>query len=215
MLIAFLVMAVLGSHWGTLWDPLVLLYRSTAAGLLPGAQWAVEESTTPLAQSDNRAAQAVSKYAAEPAYTFLRDNVFGGVDRQRQAFWGGGLILALFFGLLLLNRYRPRFWCRYLCPLGGLLGLLAWRPLLRRAVQPESCNRCDLCAQGLPRGRGGRARRPVETVGMLRLPRLYRSVPPREPRLHLDLALGGSRPCSRWTSRSGPCWDRPSAGWRR
>ncbi len=148
VLIAFLVMAVLGSHWGTIWDPLVLLYRSTAAGLLPGAQWAVEESTTPLAQSDNRTAQAVSKYAAEPAYTFLRDNVFGGVDRQRQAFWGGGLILALFFGLLLLNRYRLRFWCRYLCPLGGLLGLLAWRPLLRRTVKPESCDQCDLCGKG-------------------------------------------------------------------
>lgn len=145
LLVAFLVMAAFGCHWGCVWDPLVLLYRSTAAAVLPGAQWAVEESTTPLAQSDNAVAKVVSTYATEPAYTFLRDNVFGGVDRQRQAFWGGGTILAVFLGILLLNRLRPRFWCRYLCPLGALLGVFAWRPFLRRAVNKESCNQCDLC----------------------------------------------------------------------
>jgi MauM/NapG family ferredoxin protein len=47
--------------------------------------------------------------------------------------------------LLALNRWRPRFWCRYLCPLGALLGAVALRPLLRRNVDPKSCNQCDLC----------------------------------------------------------------------
>ena len=35
------------------------------------------------------------------------------------------LIVAFFTLILLLNVYRPRFWCRYVCPLGALLGLAA------------------------------------------------------------------------------------------
>ena len=170
LLIGFLVMAAFGCHWGMLWDPLVLLYRSTATALLPGTQWAVEESSTSLYRSENRAAQAISKHAAEPGYKLLRDNVFGGVDRQRQAYWGGGVILAVFLGIVLLNRYRPRFWCRYLCPLGGLLGLLACGPFWRRTVKQETCNQCDLCGmrcRGAATAAPGDEWKPSECLGCL------------------------------------------------
>ncbi|MEN6627764.1 MAG: 4Fe-4S binding protein [Candidatus Sumerlaeia bacterium] len=144
VLAGFLAMAVFGGHWVTVFDPLVLSYRSFATGVLPAAQWAVEESTTPLAQSENKAIHAVSRYATEPAYAFVRDHVFVA---SRQAFLGGGLILAIFIGLLLLNAWRRRFWCRYVCPLGALLGVFSLRPLLRRAADRASCNECDLCAR--------------------------------------------------------------------
>jgi hypothetical protein len=35
------------------------------------------------------------------------------------------LILMIFVGILLANRFITRFWCRGLCPLGALLGLLS------------------------------------------------------------------------------------------
>jgi len=52
LLAAFLVMALFGCHWGTIFDPLVLLYRTTATALLPGVQWAVEEGSTTIYLAD-------------------------------------------------------------------------------------------------------------------------------------------------------------------
>jgi polyferredoxin len=142
LLIGFLAMAVFGAHWGCVFDPLVLLYRTAATALLPASQWAVEAGTTAVFQADPGIGPARLTAATEPAYAFLRDHVFVA---PKQAFLGGSLILGLFAITLLANRYRPRFWCRYLCPLGALLGLFAWRPWLRRRVREEDCNGCGLC----------------------------------------------------------------------
>ncbi len=129
LLVAILVMAACGVHAGAVLDPLVLLYRTTVVALLPGMQWAVEDGSAVLGLS-------------EPARQLLREHI---TEVERQAFLGGGLILVLFVAILALNRYRPRFWCRYVCPLGALLGVLSVRPFLRRHVAQESCNQCDLC----------------------------------------------------------------------
>ncbi len=142
LLAGMLVMAVFGGHWITVLDPLVLLYRSTATALLPGAQWAVEEGSTTIFQSDPGVGRLRLTLVTEPVYTFLRDHVFAV---PKQTFLGGGIILAIFLVTLFANWYRPRFWCRYLCPLGALLGVFSWRPLLRCAVEPATCNQCDLC----------------------------------------------------------------------
>jgi polyferredoxin len=142
LLIGFLAMAVLGAHWVCVFDPLVLLYRTATTALLPASQWAVESGSTAVFRSDPGIGPVRLASVTEPAYGFLRDHVF---VVPKQAFLGGGLIFGLFLLTLLANRYRPRFWCRYLCPLGALLGLFAWRPLWRRAVREENCNGCGLC----------------------------------------------------------------------
>jgi polyferredoxin/formate hydrogenlyase subunit 6/NADH:ubiquinone oxidoreductase subunit I len=142
LLVALLVMAVFGVHWVCVLDPLVLLYRSTTAALFPAAQWAIEEGSTAIYQADPGIGPLRVTAVTEPVYGFFRDHVF---VVPKQAFLGGGLILAIFIGTLLLNAYRRRFWCRYLCPLGALLGLLSWRPMLRRVVEKETCNECGLC----------------------------------------------------------------------
>lgn len=143
LLVAVLVMALFGAHWGCIWDPLVLLYRTTTAALLPGVQWAVEEGATAIYQADPGVGPIRLAKATEPAYAFLRDHVF---NVPKQAFLSSGLILVVFVAIVLANGFRRRFWCRYLCPLGALLGVFAWRPLLRRAADEDRCNRCDLCA---------------------------------------------------------------------
>ena len=54
--------------------------------------------------------------------------------------------LAAVFGLMFwLERVGPRFWCRFLCPAGALLGLFSQRPLWRRRVS-ASCVHCGRCA---------------------------------------------------------------------
>ena len=119
LLAGMLVMAVFGSHWLMIFDPLVLLYRTTATALLPAAQWAVEEGSTTVYQSDPGVGPLRLAKATEPVYRWLHENVF---LVPKQAFLGGGAILAFFLVMLLLNWYRPRFWCRYVCPLGAMLG---------------------------------------------------------------------------------------------
>ena len=52
------------------------------------------------------------------------------------------IILAAIFALELIAR---RFWCRYLCPLGAGLGLLA-RPSLVKRLPVKVCKNCGSCA---------------------------------------------------------------------
>ncbi len=59
-------------------------------------------------------------------------------------FYGGVWIGLLFAAALGLNFLRPRFWCRYICPLGALLGLASRRPLVRLR-RNASCNECGEC----------------------------------------------------------------------
>ena len=59
--------------------------------------------------------------------------------------------LALFIAVVAAGRLAPRFWCRYLCPLGALLSLISPLGLFKRRVS-ESCDRCLACRRSCPMG---------------------------------------------------------------
>jgi len=58
----------------------------------------------------------------------------------------------IIFLVLLLNLYSRRFFCRYLCPLGGLLSLLSSRRYLTVENQDSQCVRCGTCLKACPFG---------------------------------------------------------------
>ena len=58
-------------------------------------------------------------------------------------------IFLVFLGVVLLNVFADRFWCRYLCPLGALLGLVAKVQVLRPLVG-DGCNRLRRLRARLP-----------------------------------------------------------------
>ncbi|MFN2302874.1 MAG: 4Fe-4S binding protein, partial [Anaerolineales bacterium] len=79
---------------------------------------------------------------------FLRSTVLPTVQ---PVFGLSGLAVVLFGVVLALNAKRSRFWCRYLCPLGALLGLVSKISWLRRTTN-DRCIKCAKCAQVCPTG---------------------------------------------------------------
>ena len=67
------------------------------------------------------------------------------VTAAQRHYEGAWLTAAVFFGALLLNLVIPRFYCRFVCPLGALFGLLGryapWRP----GKITAKCSQCGLC----------------------------------------------------------------------
>ncbi len=64
-------------------------------------------------------------------------------------FYSGVSFLLIFFGLLFaLELVKPRFWCRYFCPAGALLGLCSHFAPWRRRV--KKCISCGSCARNCP-----------------------------------------------------------------
>lgn len=52
--------------------------------------------------------------------------------------------------LVVISLFLRNFWCRYLCPYGALLGLLAWFGPLRVCRDPQSCINCKKCEKVCP-----------------------------------------------------------------
>ncbi len=48
-------------------------------------------------------------------------------------------------GILLLGKISRRFWCRNLCPLGALLGLISKFSPFQRIVDADACTSCTIC----------------------------------------------------------------------
>jgi ferredoxin-type protein NapH len=59
-----------------------------------------------------------------------------------------GTLVGTLVGMVLI----ARFWCRYLCPMGGLLSLFGRVSLLHVSWTPDQCTSCGACAQSCPMG---------------------------------------------------------------
>jgi ferredoxin len=73
------------------------------------------------------------------------------VSFKQAHFRQGFLLGVMFIAILALNLRITRLWCRALCPLGALLGLVSRWSILgleKRPAECEDCNRCLLHCQG-------------------------------------------------------------------
>ncbi|HIJ41831.1 MAG TPA: 4Fe-4S binding protein [Deltaproteobacteria bacterium] len=139
LLTAILVAAVLGMNYSGLLDPISTLFRSLALSVFPGIGIGLSTLFKGLAQSDIKLFNTIG-YTAEN----LAAPVFG---YGYKAFQAGLLIGALFLVILFLNRIKPRFWCRVLCPLGALLAVFSRYPILRLEKDESKCTHCGACVK--------------------------------------------------------------------
>lgn len=75
-------------------------------------------------------------------------NMGGNMDQwhlQTLHYWNGMPVLLLFIGIIALSNYQERFWCRNLCPYGGLLALISRISWLRHYIKMEGCIHCKKC----------------------------------------------------------------------
>lgn len=65
---------------------------------------------------------------------------------------GAWLILVIFLAAVLLNLVIPRFYCRFICPLGALFGIIGRFAIWRIGKNKSECINCKLCEQSCEGG---------------------------------------------------------------
>jgi len=137
LLVFLLAGSAVGIQLTGLLDPLSLLVRHLALGPHPALNYAANGLMDAVYRADVRSLSHVS----DSCFGFLKKTLLAF---QQPYFTQGALLTALLLAILLLNLSERRFWCRYLCPLGALLGLMGRWALLKREVA-EGCNACGAC----------------------------------------------------------------------
>lgn len=136
ILIAIFIGAVFSFQFIFFFDPLVLITRTTTLVVYPALYYL----------SEGLLAGAVNMPLAGNWFFDLYTSLKGAViPVQAQAFRQGLIVLSIFLGIVLLEKLTKRFWCRYLCPLGALLGLIGKFSPFGRWVD-ESCSECAICS---------------------------------------------------------------------
>jgi ferredoxin-type protein NapF len=146
VLIVFLSAAAAGLSLAYLMDPLALLTRLYTFVLYP-----LVISLLNLALD-----------LARPLFEALGWVELSHLTYPQPVYYMSIITLLICAGIIALNRVTMRFWCRYLCPLGALLGLISPAGRFKRRVGPE-CNACEDCREACPMGAPG------ETADNIRL----------------------------------------------
>ncbi len=142
LVLATLAAALFGNLTLLFFDPLTLFFRTLAVSLWPGLDQVITSTESALYNIP---------VLAGPIST-LDSWIRPALLPSQPVFYQGTVLFAtIFLGVILLNWFAPRFWCRYLCPLGGFLGLLSKPALFRRRVN-EECKGCTLCTAVCPTG---------------------------------------------------------------
>jgi len=144
ILIGMLVAAVFTTLQIGLLDPISFSVRSLGLVVFPTLNYALHSSINAL--------YATNIPWVQSATDFVSNILEGALLRIKQpyyqtAFWLG----IVFLVVMILNRFITRFWCRALCPLGALLGILSRFSIFgmeKRETVCTDCTRCLLHCQG-------------------------------------------------------------------
>ena len=81
------------------------------------------------------------------ALTPLADNRLGWLSDEPRRYASVWLLGVVFLGVLGLNLILPRFFCRFICPLGALFGLLSRFTPWRIGKTTHRCGECRICEE--------------------------------------------------------------------
>ena len=137
LLLLILAMALFGSLTLLFLDPITLLTRAMTTAILPALNYTISAAERELYLFP----------FLNPALDWLEMGLRRTLLPVEQPVFSQNVLIALlFFGILALNALTDRFWCRFLCPLGALLGLLSKVAWLRPVIG-STCVSCAKCAR--------------------------------------------------------------------
>lgn len=141
LLLPLLTSSLFGLNLAGLFDPIALLLRGMSFFFYPIVGFAARQGWVGLYGLLGERRDMLA-----PAYGLLRDYVLPFRDTfYPLALFSAGLLVLIVW----LERYETRNWCRNICPLGTLLGLLAKAtPLIR--VPERLCSDCRACQAHCP-----------------------------------------------------------------
>jgi len=138
LLIGVLVAAIFGSGIAGWLDPFSLLTRSVGLSILPGLSYL----TNSILHVGESSGSSVLAFATGIVHAILNFTILS----LKQSHFRQGFFLGLLFVFLLaLNLRVTRFFCRALCPLGALFGLVSRWAILGLQKHPVSCDNCNRC----------------------------------------------------------------------
>ena len=152
LLYAFMLAAVAGSAIGGMFDPICVAVRSIGLGVIPATQYLTGRG---LSGVETHVPSRALQGGADHTQDFLARTVWQSHQSYFHQTW---LIVFLLVGVLFLNRFIPRFWCRVLCPLGAFLGVFSRFALFGMEKDHAKCTDCNLClvhCQGADSPQGG------------------------------------------------------------
>lgn len=151
LMYALLAASLTGSVIGGAFDPICIAVRSIGLAVIPAAQYIAGYLGGVAGGSGVHFVQA----GADSGADFLAATVWQNKQFRFHEAW---LIGVIFIGLLFMNRFIPRFWCRVLCPLGAFLGTMSRFALFGMEKDHSKCTDCNLClphCQGADSPQGG------------------------------------------------------------
>lgn len=138
ILAGVLTAALFGSAISGLFDPISIVTKGIAQTVLPVLQW----MTGGLLDGAYLSGSPVLQKGADSVY----DSVGGILLYQNGILVAGGLLVTIVFvAILASNRAMSRFWCRWLCPLGALLGASGRFGALTLRKDHNACVQCGRC----------------------------------------------------------------------
>lgn len=145
ILFAALISTIAGTALVGWLDPFSFLVRSLGLSVLPAINYSLNASFQVL----ERSGFAPLQWAG----SVLHAGFAATVLNFRQPHFRQGVFLGLIFLFVVALNFRiTRFWCRAICPLGALLGVVSRWSIFGLHKDPASCNNCNRC---LMRCQGG------------------------------------------------------------
>lgn len=145
LLFALLAATALGSGLVGWVDPFSFLVRSLGLSILPGLNYALNACFRSLEHSSI----APLHFTGEILHAVFNEILLN----FKQPYFRQGMFLGIIFVFIVALNFRvTRFWCRAICPLGALLGIVSRWSVLGLQKDASTCNDCNRC---LTRCQGG------------------------------------------------------------
>ena len=136
LLIVFLVGAIFSLQLIWLADPISIVTRSYGVVLYPYFSHVTRSTFDTLYRVKG------INLVSEPVYGVFRNHL---IPLQQPTFRLLILFFSVFACILVLSIIQRRFWCRNLCPLGAVFGLLSTRFSFWRRRVSDKCIECGTC----------------------------------------------------------------------